>query len=126
VRQWANQPYLTGLLNLLFDKGFQVYLTSDHGNIEAEGCGRPVEGAVADLRGEWVRLYSDRLLREKIQERFPAAIAWPPIGLPDNCLPLIAPHRQAFIRVGERAVSHGGLSIEELIVPFVQIERLGR
>jgi hypothetical protein len=126
VRQWANQTYLSGLLNLLFDRGFQVYLTSDHGNIEAEGCGRPSEGAVADLRGERVRLYSDGLLREKVQERFPAAIAWPPIGLPDNCLPLIAPHRQAFIRAGERAVSHGGLSIEELIIPFVQIERLGQ
>ena len=28
-----------------------VYLTSDHGNIEAEGRGRPSEGAVADVRG---------------------------------------------------------------------------
>jgi len=47
VCQWAKQPYLNTLLDLLLDRGFRVYLTSDHGNIEAEGCGRPSEGAVA-------------------------------------------------------------------------------
>jgi len=31
----------------------------------------------------------------------------------------------AFIRDGERIVSHGGISIEELILPLVQIERRG-
>ncbi len=52
VRQWAEQSYLASLLDLLLDRGFRVFLTSDHGNIEAEGYGRPSEGAVADLRGE--------------------------------------------------------------------------
>ena len=54
-----SKPYLNTLLDLLLDRGFRVYLTSDHGNIEAEGCGRPAEGAVADLRGERVRIYPD-------------------------------------------------------------------
>ena len=50
VRQWAEQGFMQRLLNLLFDHGFGVVLTSDHGNIEAVGIGRPSEGAVADLR----------------------------------------------------------------------------
>jgi hypothetical protein len=125
VGQWAKQQYLSTLLDLLLDRGFRVYLTSDHGNIEAEGCGRPAEGAVADLRGERVRIYHDAVLRGKVKERFPAAIEWGTIGLPEDYLALLAPARQAFVHEKQRTVSHGGISIEELIVPLVRIERKG-
>ncbi|MBI4764658.1 MAG: BREX-3 system phosphatase PglZ [Deltaproteobacteria bacterium] len=123
VRQWVQQSYIIELLDLLLERGFCVFLTSDHGNIEAEGCGRPAEGVVADLRGERVRLYSDARLRHSVKERFPSAIEWQPVGLPEDYLALIAPNRLAFVRSGERIVSHGGFSIEELIVPLIQIER---
>lgn len=125
VRQWAQQPYIAMLLNLLLNRGFQVVLTSDHGNIEADGCGRPAEGAVADLRGERVRVYPDTVLRTTVKQLFPAALEWDPIGLPNTYLPLIAPNRKAFVREGIRVVGHGGVCIEELIVPLVQIERGG-
>lgn len=125
VGQWAKQPYLSALFDLLLDQGFRVYLTSDHGNIEATGCGRPAEGAVADLRGERVRVYPDANLRSKVKERFPAALEWGSIGLPENYLALLAPPRQAFVQDTQRIVSHGGASIEELIVPLIQIERRG-
>jgi len=125
VCQWAKQPYLNTLLDLLLDRGFRVYLTSDHGNLEAEGCGRPSEGAVADLRGERVRVYPDAALRGKVKERFPAALEWGTVGLPEDYLALLAPARQAFVQEKQRAVSHGGVSVEELIVPLIQIERRG-
>jgi hypothetical protein len=124
VRQWAQMPYLATMLDILLNRGFRVYLTSDHGNVEAKGYGRPGEGAVADLRAQRVRIYPDSILRSKVSERFPEAVVWPPIGLPENCLPLIAPARLAFIREGKRNVSHGGNSVEEIIVPFIEIGRI--
>ena len=123
VRQWASQPFMANLVDLLLENGFRVYLTSDHGNIEAVGCGRPAEGAVADLRGERARIYPHALLRGQVKERFPDALAWPPIGLPEDYLPLLAPGRSAFVRETERLIGHGGASLEELVVPLVQIER---
>jgi hypothetical protein len=33
VRQWAETGFMAELLNLLVSKGFQVFLTSDHGNL---------------------------------------------------------------------------------------------
>ncbi len=126
IRQWASQGFMRDLLNLLQTKGFQVYLASDHGNIEAKGVGRPAEGAVADLRCERVRVYNDSRLRAKIKEQFPSSMEWPPIGLPEDYLALIASNRAAFIQAGETIVGHGGISIEELIVPLVQIERRER
>ena len=123
VRQWAMQGFMSDLIDLLLDQSFQIFLSSDHGNIEAKGCGRPAEGAVADIRGERVRVYPDDLLRAAVKERFPDAIEWPSLGLPDNYRALLAPHRKAFIRKSETIVGHGGISIEELIVPLIQIER---
>ena len=125
VRQWAAQGHFAALLDLLLSRGFQVSLTADHGNIEATGCGRPDEGAVADLRGERVRVYSNAGLRRRVAERFPNAWEWPPDGLPADYLPLLAPGRSAFVRPGERIVAHGGVCLEELIVPFVQVEGRG-
>ncbi|MEW6032247.1 MAG: BREX-3 system phosphatase PglZ [Bacillota bacterium] len=126
VRQWARQGFMLDLLGLLHASGFQVYLASDHGNIEAKGVGRPAEGAVADLRGERVRMYSDPRLRAKIKHRFPESLEWPSVGLPEDYLALIAPKRAAFVRAGETFVGHGGISVEELLVPLVQIDRRDR
>ncbi len=123
VRQWAMQGFMSDLIEILLEQGFQIFLSSDHGNIEARGCGRPAEGAVADIRGERVRVYPDDLLRAAVKEHFPDAIEWPSLGLPDDYRALLAPHRKAFIRDGETIVGHGGISIEELIVPLIQIER---
>ena len=123
VRLWAGKPHLATLLDLLFESGFRVYLTSDHGNIEATGCGRPSEGAVADLRGERVRVYRDASLRRSVVNMFPAARDWAPVGLPEDYLPLLAPDRSAFVQAGQRIVAHGGACIEELVVPLVRIER---
>lgn len=123
IRQWARQRVLATLLDMLLDRGFSVFLTADHGNIETKGCGRPTEGSVADLRGERVRVYSDQSLRAGVKERFPDAIEWPPIGLPDDYLALLAPDRLAFVRETERPVAHGGMTLEEVVVPLVEIER---
>ncbi len=123
VRQWATQQFMVNLIDLLLDNGFRVILSSDHGNIEATGCGQPSEGAVADLRGGRVRVYPNSTLRDRVKTRFSTAIEWPLHGLPENYLPLLAPGRTAFVRKNERLVGHGGATLEELIVPLVQIDR---
>ena len=42
-------------------------------------------------------------------------------GLPANFLTLFAGGRTAFMPQGEQAVVHGGISVEELMVPFVKV-----
>ncbi len=43
VEHWARDGYLGKLLRLLLVHGFRPVVTSDHGNVEATGCGRPSE-----------------------------------------------------------------------------------
>ena len=122
VRQWTGHGFLAALLDLLMEHGYTIFLTSDHGNIETWGCGRPAEGSAADLRGERVRVFPDPALRAKVKERFPDSIEWPPLGLPDDYFALIAPGRSSFVRPSERPVAHGGITLEEVVVPLVRIE----
>ena len=123
VRQWAEQGWLAALVEILLDHGYGVYITSDHGNVEALGWGTVSEGAIADQRGERVRVYPTDLLRKQVKDKFPEAIDWPAIGLPGDYLPLLAPDRLAFVKKDEKVVAHGGISLEEVIVPFVRVER---
>lgn len=123
VEQWAQLGFMRDLIGLLQARGFQVYLASDHGNIEARGVGQPREGAVAEMRGERVRIYPDPSLRAQVAERFPGSLEWQSDWLPEKYYALIAPTRAAFVQKGKVVVGHGGISIEELIVPFVKVEQ---
>jgi hypothetical protein len=123
VRHWAKRGSIWRLLEVLVACGFEVLLTADHGNVEGVGVGRPNVGATAEVRGQRVHVFSDALLRRNTAIEYPGSIEWPNVGLPDDYLPLIAPPLRAFIGEGRRTVAHGGICIEEAIVPFVTIAR---
>jgi hypothetical protein len=123
LRHWAQRGALSKLIDMLLDSGFDVSLTADHGNVEGHGLGKPNVGATAEQRGERVHVFRDELTRSTVAHQFPGTITWQSVGLPQDYLPLIAPDRRAFIPIGKRTVAHGGVCIEELIVPFVRIVR---
>lgn len=123
IRQWAETGYMSALLGFLLDKGFEIWLTADHGNIESIGQGRPAEGVIAETRGERVRIYPTTDLRQRVQRDFPFAHEWPNTGLPENYFPLVTVGKDAFISKDQMMVGHGGVSIEEVIVPLITIAR---
>lgn len=122
LRDWVSTGSFRSLLSGLLERGYRVALTSDHGNVEAEGLGKVNVGAVADERGERVLLLPDETIRSQVKQQVPESEPWPSWGLPSNALPLLAPGGRAFLAQGARAVVHGGSSLEEVMVPFVQIE----
>ena len=123
LAQWCRGGFLSTLIGKLLDRGFDVWLTADHGNIECEGAGRPSEGVIAEVRGERVRIYPTPELRDQTAAAFSFARKWNPVGLPTNTFPLVAQGKSAFVTPGETLVGHGGIAIEEVIVPLVRFER---
>ncbi len=121
VAQWASTGALGSVVQSLLSRGFRVFLGSDHGNTEAVGIGSPAEGAIADTKGQRVRIYPDTTLRSNVAGAYQDAILWQSHGLPVDCYPLLAPPGKAFVHEGATVVTHGGLSIDEVIVPFVEI-----
>ena len=123
VKLWAKKGMFVNLIEYLVNEGFKIIVTSDHGNSEGVGMGIPAEGAVADIRGQRVRIYSDAELCKKTHSEFTETIIWPAFGLPEAIHPLVAKDNKAFVKSGQSTVGHGGISLEETIVPFITIER---
>jgi hypothetical protein len=123
IKQWCRGGYLYSLISYLLNQDFQVWMTSDHGNIECRGKGCPNEGVIAETRGERVRIYPTPELRSQVACSFPFAYEWPSVGLPSGFYPLLAGGHDAFIKEGDITVGHGGCSIEEVIVPLIKFER---
>jgi hypothetical protein len=126
IKQWCHEGFLGSLIGCLLDHNYQVWLTSDHGNIECQGKGRPSEGVIAETRGERVRIYPTPELRDSVAKTLPFAIKWNPVGLPPHYFPLVAEGSDAFVKEGKMIVGHGGISIEEVIVPLVIFEKRSR
>lgn len=122
MEAWARQGFMERLLQLLTAHGYSIYLTADHGNVEATGIGNlKAERALTDLRGERVRVYDRIELRQQARAQVPDTIEWNSVALPANYLPLFAPMHGAFVQAGKKLIGHGGISVEELIVPYIQI-----
>lgn len=121
IGNWLKTGFVDRLLTLFLNKGFHIYLTADHGNVEAIGICRPNEGVIAETRGERVRIYRSESLLAVSAAAYPTTVRLDTPGLPANFLPLFAGGRTAFVPVGEQVVVHGGVSVEELIIPFVKV-----
>lgn len=118
---WLQGGFFTQVLNLLLEHGFKVFITSDHGNVAATGQGKLDQGVVVESKGERFRSYQGpEFLAEALEKT--KSIEWPvKYGLPDNVRVLLAQDQSAYVAQGKELVSHGGISIEEVIVPFVRV-----
>jgi hypothetical protein len=123
VQLWADGGYLAQLVDRLLSTGYAVYLTADHGNVEATGQGRPSEGCLVETRGERARVYENDVFRNQVRRDFPDTLVWPSPGLPAGQKVLVAAGRTAFVPPNERVVTHGGIALEEVLVPFVRFWR---
>jgi hypothetical protein len=124
IGRWLDTGFVERLFAFLLGEGFSIYVTADHGNVDAVGVGKPNQGVIAETRGERVRVYRSESLRANSAAAYPSTISLDIAGLPANFMPLFAGGRSAFVPDGDRAVVHGGVSVEELIVPFVKVSSM--
>lgn len=126
VEIWLDNGYLEMMLNELISLDYDIFLTADHGNIEATGIGKIQQGVLATSRGQRVRTYDDHTLREHtFDENLLTTMLWNSSTLPMGYLPLIARGNGAFVPKEDIIMTHGGTHIEEVLVPFVQVIKKG-
>lgn len=122
VRQWRQQGAFRALIDALLEQGFTVYVTADHGNVAAKGIGRPNVGTVPEEKGERAWVFRDDVLRAQVQQALPSALLWPGPGLPADYSVLLPRGVDAFLAQGKETLGHGGIALEEVLVPFVRIQ----
>lgn len=122
VRQWSQQGAFRALIDTLLEQGFTVYVTADHGNVAAKGIGRPNVGTVPEEKGERAWVFRDEVIRSQVQQALPSTLLWPGPGLPAGYSVLLPPGVGAFLSQGKETLGHGGIALEEVLVPFVCIQ----
>jgi len=123
VKTWGQEGFLAMLIQKLLAENFSLVISADHGNVTAQGIGAPKEGTLSEMRGERCRIYSDAKLRASTMTTFPDCISWDHQGLPKDFHCLLASPGSAFSQKGQTVVCHGGSSLDEVMVPFVEIVR---
>lgn len=121
VLHWAAEGHFRSIVLELLESGYVVYVTADHGNVPARGVGRPKVGDTPEVRGERVLVFSHEALRAATAANTAGAIVWPSVGLPEDYFALLAPKGGAFTTAGAEIIGHGGISLEEVVVPFVRL-----
>lgn len=124
LRQWGNAGHLARLIDRLLDEGYEVVVTSDHGFAEVVTIGESQAGVLADRHGRFEVFDDELLLTQSLAKGKPAGrTRWSGHGLPGDYKVVLAPQDAALKPAGDRILTHGGTTIEEVIVPWVRITR---
>lgn len=120
VDLWARAGFLANLVSSAGEAGYETWITSDHGNLPTQAGAVPREGQTVEQAGIRVRVYPNAMLREQAVAH---GESWDPPGLPTESAgyyPLFATGRSGY-HTGASRVSHGGISLDEVIVPVARV-----
>lgn len=122
VTLWAKESKLQALLMKLLDKGFMVYLTSDHGNTHCVGGGSIKKlGVETETKSKRMIVLKDFAeVSDDLKER---TYVYPGHYMDKKYQYLICKGRTSFDNKNEDVMTHGGISLEEVIVPFVEVRK---
>ncbi|MEW6402557.1 MAG: BREX-3 system phosphatase PglZ [Chloroflexota bacterium] len=120
LRSHLENGHLADLFGLLLEAGYRLYLTADHGNIAGVGNGLTPPRTLSETYARRVVVFDREPLAEEYA-RQRGLMHYRTKALPPDVHPVYLPGNQLFALQGEARISHGGLSLEELIVPFIEV-----
>jgi hypothetical protein len=117
TEQWIVKSKIVNTIGALKEKGFQVYITADHGNIEAIGLKnltlKDKLGALS--RGKRHLHFTNETLLDNFMELNTN------IEVGKKGLSLYLKKQEAFTTENSQVITHGGSHLWEVIVPFISI-----
>lgn len=119
LEAWVQSGVFSTLLSRASEHGYETWLTADHGNLAVKPTKESREGAFVERAGTRARRYGSKTLRD---DAAMDGVSWDSLpGYPTAEAEklLFAPGQTGW---GPARLSHGGLSLDEVIVPLVQIE----
>lgn len=122
VSVMAKQDKLGKLVRRLLRQGFDVYISSDHGNTPCVGDGKLMgTGVETETKSRRMLVLKDFADKQTIIERY-NMIEFPKYYLTKKYDYLICPAGHSMDAKGEEVMSHGGITVDECIVPFITIK----
>ena len=110
------------LVQRLLKKGFDVYITADHGNTPCIGDGKLMgTGVETETKSRRMLVLKDFADKQAIIERY-GMVEYPKYYLNKNFDYLICAAGHSLDAKDENVMSHGGITVDEVIVPFITIK----
>ena len=115
---WIEKSNIVKTVSELKAKGFQVFITADHGNIEAKGLGNLTQkDKVGSLsRGKRHMHFTNETLMNGFLEQNEN------LDLGKKGLSVYLKHKEAFTTENSQVVTHGGSHFWVVIVPFISLD----
>ena len=122
MKVMEKQNKLAAMTKRLLAAGFDVYITADHGNTPRKGIGKLMTtGVETETKSRCMIVLKGFADKEGIKDKY-GLIDFPKIYLPKEYDYLICDIGYSFDAKCLDVMTHGGISIDECIVPFITIK----
>jgi len=108
----------------LLKQGFRVFFVSDHGSVFCRGNGINVKGDLVDSKAKRYLIVDKKELLEEYKTDNSEIFQFKNLIGDDFLLLLFG--NNMFARRNDEGLTHGGISVEEMVVPFIEVKQNGR
>lgn len=120
VGKLAKRGKLAKLVKSLLNTEFDVYITADHGNTPCVGIGKLKNtGIETETKSRRMLVLKDFADKQKYLDTYGMVELTYKKTLPKEFDYLLCAAGQSFDDKGDEVMSHGGMTIDEVIVPFI-------
>lgn len=118
----TKQHALHDTVRRLLRQGFDVYISADHGNTECVGAGKLMKtGVETETKSHRMVVLKDFADKESLLQTR-NMVEFPGYFLNKKFDYLICSGHESMDAKGEQVITHGGITLEEVIVPFITIK----
>ena len=118
----ANQKKLLKMTKRFMATGYDVYITADHGNTPCTGLGKLMgTGVEVETKSRRTLALKDFADKAGLIEKH-GLVEYPKYYLPKEYDYLICDVGDSFDAKGDEVMTHGGITFDEVVVPFIKIK----
>lgn len=122
ITMLANQKKLLEMTQRFLAADYDVYITADHGNTTSTGIGKLMgTGVEVETKSRRTVVLKDFADKVGLIEKH-GLVEYPKYYLPKEYEYLICDVGDSFDAKGNDVMTHGGISLDEVVVPFIKIK----
>ena len=123
IKVLADQHKLVDTVRRMLTQGFDVYISADHGNTPCVGMGKLMKtGVETETKSRRMIVLKEFANKGSLFEKYENLIEYPGYYLDKQFDYLICGVGESFDAKGDKVMSHGGITIDEVVVPFIKIK----
>ena len=110
------------MINSLIKNKFDIFITADHGNTQCIGmgnCGK--NGVETTSKGKRMLVLKNYANKTELISKY-NLIELPKDYLKEDYDYFVCPLNKAFDAPNNKFMSHGGITLDEVIVPFIEVK----